>query len=98
MNKELIYFIISISALLLFTGCNSHDNDHPAYGENGLPKNCRAIVKANINGYENGEFSAHDALEGINRNCGEFGYAWENNAPQNPPPEIKYPTIYHRGI
>ena len=40
-------------------------------------KNCRAIIKANIDSYRRGDFPAEDALESINRNCGEFGHSWE---------------------
>lgn len=46
------------------------------YGDTGFPKNCRAIIKANMDGYLLEEYKAEEALDSINRNCGEFGYAW----------------------
>lgn len=64
--------------LILLTGCNNIcDNSKLIYGKTGLPKNCRAIIKADIDSYKKGVFSAEDALDSINRNCGEFGYSWE---------------------
>ena len=56
---------------------NSNPNIELKYGSTGLPKNCRAIIKANIDSYKEGEYSAEDALDSIDRNCGEFGYSWE---------------------
>lgn len=56
---------------------NSYQNAKPEYGDTGLPKNCRAIIKANINSYRAGEYSAEDVLSSIDRNCGEFGHSWE---------------------
>ena len=67
---------------LLVSACGSNtaqgvdSNNAPTYGDTGLPKNCRAIIKSNIDSVNSGEFSAEDALESIDRNCGEFGYAW----------------------
>jgi hypothetical protein len=46
------------------------------YGETGFPKNCRAIVKANYEGWYLKEYTADEALGSINRNCGEFGSSW----------------------
>lgn len=60
---------------LLFHGSNP--NARLRYGDSGLPKNCRAIIKGNIDGYNSGEFSAAAALDSIDRNCGEFGYSWD---------------------
>ncbi len=51
-------------------------NDKLLYGDTGLPKNCRAIIKSNIDGYKSKEWTAEEALGSIDRNCGEFGYAW----------------------
>lgn len=51
-------------------------NSELTYGESGFPKNCRAIIKANIDGYTDGDYEAYAALDSINRNCGEDGYSW----------------------
>lgn len=68
MKKILIILLLSISA------CDN--NQTLKYGNTGLPKNCRAIIKGNIDGWKNGEWTAEEALDSINRNCGEFGYSW----------------------
>lgn len=47
------------------------------YGDTGAPKNCRAIIKENVDSYKLGKYSAEDVLSSIDRNCGEFGYSWE---------------------
>jgi hypothetical protein len=51
-------------------------NVTPTYGDSGLPKNCRAIIKANIDGWRSGANTADGALASIDRNCGENGYSW----------------------
>jgi len=71
--------IVLSAALIFFMGYEGgKGNQTLTYGDTGFPKNCRAIVAENINGYRYGEFSAEDALSSINRNCGEFGYSWDN--------------------
>jgi hypothetical protein len=52
-------------------------NSAPTYGSTGLPKNCRAIIQANIDGMRSGQFSAVDAMGSIERNCGAHGYGWD---------------------
>ena len=77
MKKILIILCLS----LFITACDDgrSDNSKLIYNpENGLPVNCRAIIKENIDGYNLGKFSAEDALSSINRNCGEFGYSWKD--------------------
>lgn len=63
---------------VLLAGCNLGDpNAAPEYGETtGLPKNCRAIVQANVDGYRSGEFAADDVINSLERNCGAHGYSW----------------------
>lgn len=77
-------FIVGAIAVLL-TGCNK-PNSEPTYGETGLPKNCRAIIKANIEEYKKVRryadyeliiLETDDIMDSINRNCGENGYSWE---------------------
>ncbi|MGN0913056.1 MAG: kynureninase [Alphaproteobacteria bacterium] len=71
MKKNFLFILI---ILTLTAGCDN--NSTLSYGKTGLPRNCRAIIKENIDGYRKGKFSAEDALDSINRNCGEFGYSW----------------------
>lgn len=58
--------------------CGTGDpNAAPAYGEtSGLPKNCRAIVQSNIDGYRSGAYTADEAMSSLERNCGLNGYSW----------------------
>lgn len=51
-------------------------NAKPTYGSYGLPKNCRALIQANLEGYESGQFTAKEALASIDRNCGSDGQIW----------------------
>ncbi|WAT15806.1 hypothetical protein [Xanthomonas fragariae] len=51
-------------------------NDHPTYGKTGLPKNCRAIIQANIDGYRTRQYSADEVMSSIERNCGANDYSW----------------------
>jgi hypothetical protein len=51
-------------------------NGSPTYGDTGRPKNCRAVIQANIDSVRAREFSADDALMSIERNCGLHGYGW----------------------
>jgi len=65
-------------AFLLLAGCSqAGDNSKPRYGETGLPKNCRAIVQANIDGYRSKQYTADEVMASLERNCGISGYAWE---------------------
>lgn len=59
-------------------GCSrlGDPNDKPTYGETGLPKNCRAIVQANIDGYRSKQYTADEAMSSLERNCGASGYSW----------------------
>ena len=69
------YFLLAyLMILLCLSGCDK--NTAPIYGDSGLPKNCRAIISENIRGWRSGIYSAEDALESIDRNCGEQGYSW----------------------
>jgi hypothetical protein len=66
-------FAIGFFAAWFFVG---DTNTAPTYGQTGLPKNCRAIVASNLDGWRNRTFTAEGALDSIDRNCGMFGYSW----------------------
>lgn len=77
-----------ILSLVALTACSSEDyNSKPLYGDSGLPKNCRAIVQANIDMYKQVAYSdssyeqklraADDAMQSLERNCGSHGKSWE---------------------
>lgn len=51
-------------------------NQKPVYAANGLPDNCRAIIKENVQYYRNGTYSTDQIMDSIDRNCGEFGHSW----------------------
>ncbi len=62
-------------ALLNLVGCDP--NSKATYGEeSGLPKNCRAIVQANIDSYRAKEFTADEVMASLERNCGKYGHSW----------------------
>lgn len=67
-------------ALIVLAGCSQvDDNDAPVYGkESGLPVNCRAYVQASVDGYRSHAYTADEAINGLERNCGAMGHAWKN--------------------
>lgn len=68
--------LILIISVLMFSGC-SKPNSKPAYGETGLPKNCRAIIQNAIDEWRKGHYSTEDTMDSMERNCGENGYSWQ---------------------
>jgi hypothetical protein len=60
--------------LITLSGCGL--NLSPTYGDSGAPKNCRAIIKENINAWRLRQISPEGALNSIDRNCDENGYFW----------------------
>lgn len=81
-------YLLLICTTFIFVGC-SDPNSKPTYGESGLPKNCRALVQANIDMYKSLDKSHENyeeflvELDGImnslERNCGTNGHAWQDN-------------------
>lgn len=67
--KSIVFFLF-----FFLVGCDP--NAKLTFGETGLPKNCRAIIQANLDGWHSGEYSAEEALGSIERNCGKDGYSW----------------------
>lgn len=47
-----------------------------AYSPEGFPKNCRALIKANVDGWYAKQYAAGDILKSIDRNCGQHGQLW----------------------
>lgn len=75
-------FLIGMLVSYLLISINSPDpklisNEKVIYGKTGLPKNCRAIIKVNIDSYKSEKYTADEILSSIDRNCGEFGYSWK---------------------
>jgi len=68
---------ILIISVVLVAGC-SDSNSKPEYGESGLPKNCRAIVQANIDAWRSKQYPTEEIMSSLERNCGINGYSWEN--------------------
>jgi hypothetical protein len=60
------------------SACDRLDpNSKPIYGkESGLPVNCRAYVQAAIDGYRAKQYTADQAMAGLERNCGIDGLSW----------------------
>ncbi len=51
-------------------------NQSAKYGNTGLPKNCRALIASNLQGFEHDSYTAEEALYSIDRNCGPNGLIW----------------------
>ena len=70
--------IALVGTALAMASCQQFDpNSKPEYGkETGLPKNCRAIVQAKIDGYRSKQFTADEVISSLERNCGAHGYSW----------------------
>lgn len=69
---------VALIALLL-TGCVlEDDNAKPEYGPTGLAANCRAYVQEAVDGYRSKQYTADEAMNGIERNCGAAGQSWKN--------------------
>ena len=67
-----------IAAAIIFAiaywGSFFDDNKETVYGEEfGLPVNCRAYVQESVEGFREGRYSASEALNGLERNCGANG-------------------------
>lgn len=75
-TKAVVLALIALSYYIGYTF--GVGNLKPTYGDSGLPKNCRAIIGTNVSGYQEGRFTADEALKSIDRNCGFFGYSWSN--------------------
>jgi hypothetical protein len=70
----LIIIIVVVSYNIGFS--NGIGNQELTYGPTGFPKNCRALISANIEPLEYGEYTEEEALYSIERNCGRYGYIW----------------------
>ena len=70
--------VILLLLLLSAAACSTTQSDNSTllYGTTGAPKNCRAIIKAGVDGYRTKQYTAEDVLASIDRNCGEFGSSW----------------------
>jgi len=66
--------IAMLLALISLTACDR--NSDAIYGSTGLPKNCRAIIQSNVDGWHSHLYSAEEALGNIDRNCGADGLSW----------------------
>lgn len=53
-------------------------NQKPVYAENGLPDNCRAIIKDSVEYYRANTYPTEQIMNSIDRNCGEFGHSWSS--------------------
>lgn len=81
MKKLVLMLIVGV-----LVGCEK-PNSKPTYGDTGLPKNCRAIIQANIDEYRRIRATHEDygsqmididgVFSSIERNCGAYGYSWE---------------------
>lgn len=70
--------LVAMAVMAALCGCGKlgDPNKRLEYGDTGLPKNCRAIIKSNVDGWRSGEYTAEETMGSIDRNCGEHGYSW----------------------
>ena len=71
MRPRMMSIVICVA---LVTACDP--NAKPTFGSSGLPKNCRAIIQGNLDGWHSGHWTAEEALASIERNCGANGISW----------------------
>lgn len=75
--RKFIYLALIIISFLV--GKSFGDpNRVVTYGDSGYPKNCRAIIAENLDGWSYHYYTAEEALGSIARNCGRYGYAWDD--------------------
>ena len=75
MSVSAIAKLVAAVAVIGSVGCDP--NSKPTFGEEtGLPKNCRAIVQANVDSYRAREYSADEIMASLERNCGANGHSW----------------------
>lgn len=78
MKRILALAIFALMGLLIGRYAIPYNsNDILLYGDSGRPKNCRAIIQANIDGVRYGKFPAEDGLASIERNCGALSSGWK---------------------
>lgn len=76
-GKIILVGILLISAFYFGKISGGGDqNSTLIYGDTGFPKNCRAIIDANLRGWKAGDYTIEGALDSIERNCGAHGYSW----------------------
>ena len=77
--------LIILCLVICLSACKKDRSDNSKLMYNpttGLPMNCRTIIKENMDGYKSGKFTPEEALDSIDRNCGEFGYSWDETPPE----------------
>lgn len=74
-NALCVFWLVATFLAGAYLNLNSNSY-YPTYDDAGYPKNCRAVIEANLDGYHTGKFSAEDALASVERNCGAHGNSW----------------------
>jgi len=75
MKKTVVFALVCA----MVGGCSrGDDNDKPEYGPTGFASNCRAYIQEAVNGYRSRQYTADEAMNGIERNCGAAGQSWKN--------------------
>lgn len=72
----------AVSVVVFAAAMNGYfdDNKKAVYGDTfHAPVNCRAYVQATIDGIRSEKYTFDDAINGLERNCGINGQAWQNN-------------------
>ena len=74
------WIVAAVVFATAYWGSFFDDNKEAKYGDaSGLPVNCRAYVQASVDGYRNKIYTADDAMNGLERNCGINGQSWKDS-------------------
>ena len=69
--------LLPVALIAALASCSGDPNSKPLYAEgSGLPKNCRAIVQANIDAFRAKQYTAEEIMDSLERNCGANGHSW----------------------
>ncbi len=73
---KILFLIIAMIGMFFIGKSLGDPNRKMTFGPQGDPKNCRAIIYKNYEGYVMEQYKAEEALSSIYRNCGDNGYSW----------------------
>lgn len=76
MKKSLFIILLAIIISYLIGYHFGIGNQEAKYGDSGSPKNCRALISDNLKGVFYNVYTASEALNSIERNCGPSGLIW----------------------
>ena len=67
-------FLVMLALPIL--ACSNDPNSEPKYGDSGLPANCKAYIQVSVDAWRAGQYETEETMNAIERNCGAYGYLW----------------------